>query len=137
MADAVSTQVLVNNARNLIIKCDSLSDGSGETAVKKYDAASSTYATGGQVPGVHSALKRVQWNVKGMGLQMLWEATSNQQLMYLGSDTSDDQDFGRLAGLLPPSVAGVTGSILFTTKGAAANSGYSVILHILKNVPTA
>lgn len=132
MADTVVTQVLSNGPKNLVIRCTNFSDGTGESAVAKFDATSSTYANKGQTPGVYARLTRVQYDIRNGGLRILWDATSDEDCLVL--DESGDLKFNPPLGP-PSSLAGRTGSLLFTTVGFMANSGYSVILHINKNVP--
>lgn len=145
MADTVTSNFLVNGPRYAVLKLTSVSDGTGEAGVVKVDAT----ATGllgwnvkGQMvyPGVHLALSEIKFSVGGMGVRLQWQASANQDLLIF--QASDHWVLGgeRLgfAGLSPPSgLAGATGSILLTTIGAAANSSYSLILTLIKNLPNA
>jgi len=138
LADVVTTQILENGARNLVLLFTNLSDGTGETAVKKVDAQSTTYAGiapgggAGSVPGTHLSVWEILYDVKNMGLSMLWDATSPQQFAYFGG--FEDGRYWKAGGITVPSITGATGSILFTTKGAVANSGYTVTMFLKKNV---
>lgn len=134
MADSVTSQVLVNGARNLVAKFTNESDGTGETGVKKLDATSATYAVNGQPPGIHWAVWYIEYDIKSMGLRILWDATSATDMLVLGGFGT--QDYKRFGGLYTPAVTGATGSILFTTVSAAIGSSYTVIFHMKKNVPT-
>jgi hypothetical protein len=139
MVDAVTTQVLENGSRWLVMKFTSISDGTGETAVKKVDAQSQTYAVNIQgqllVPGVHLKLREIQWSVEGMKLLLLWDATVPVTMMALQGNGSGLDRFDRVGGLPNPQAPGATGSILFTTLDAALNSTYSVVLRMSKGVP--
>jgi hypothetical protein len=139
MADLVTSQVLENNARNLVILFTNLSDGTGETAIKKVDAQSATYAGiapgggAGSVPGVHLSVWEIQYDIKNMGLSMLWDGDTPQQFYYVGGfESGNHRNTGGI--YVPSGLAGATGSILFTTKGAMENSGYTVSLFMKKNV---
>lgn len=132
MADTVATQILENGRNWLVLLLNNLSDGTGESGVKKYDVATASYAYGGVAPGASSALYEVEYDCKTMMARLLWEATPNQQLLNLSG-------FGRLyfrkyGGIKPPGGVAATGSILLTTVAHAANASYSITLKIRKNI---
>ena len=125
--------------RNAIILATLVSDGTGLTNYKIYDATSGGafgVNQGGQTfyPGIHSTLIGLDYDVQDMKINLLWDATTPQSMLPLGSAPEDFvwKDFG---GLKPPSIAGVTGSILITTINQAPNSTFFVRLHIRKNIP--
>jgi len=133
MADTVTSQVIVNGNRNLVMKFTNLSDGTGESAVKKVDAQSATFATtSGNVPGTHLTINKVYYDLKTMSLRILWDNTIDTDALILGGFGTFD--FNSFKGLTNPLNAGATGSILFTTVGAAANASYTVVLEMIKNV---
>lgn len=132
MADTVTSQTIINGPRNLIMKFTNESDGTGESAVKKVDAQSATFANQGVVPGVHLKIARVTFTVSGGELRMQWDASSATDIdipAYTGT-----QDYTFFGGLTNPNAAGATGSILFTTVGFTAGSSYTVVLEMLKCV---
>jgi hypothetical protein len=145
MADAVTTEILQNGDRYAIVKFTNYSDGTGESAVTKIDATSGgSYGVviGGRTfyPGVNLKVRRVWYDVKNMGLQVLWHATSDVDAFVLGGfGTFDFRDFGGVS--VPTGVTGITGSIDFTavpisgvgTGGVSA--GYTVVLEISKGIP--
>src|SRR5262249_32662647 len=88
MADVVTSQLLHNDPRNVVYLFTNLSDGTGETAVKKVDASSSGplgVTVQGQVfyPQTHLVVRDIQYDVRGMTLQLLWEASANVPMLYL------------------------------------------------------
>lgn len=131
MVDAVATQVLENGPVNLVLRFTNFSDGTGETNVTKFDATSATYAYKGIAPGIYARIKRLQYDVRNMGLRITYDANTDDDLFVL--DENGDQRFDPPIG--PPASAGATGSILFTTQGALNGSGYTVILSLRKGVP--
>lgn len=138
MADTVSTQIIQNGARNIVVKFTNLSDGTGESAVTKVNATSSGpygVSVKGQTfyPGIHLTVWKIEYDVKAMGLRIQWDATSAQDMVNLGPENGR-MDYGFAGGLTVPVITGATGSILFTTTGAMANSSYTVVLHLKKNV---
>ena len=132
MADTVTSQVLINGNRNLVMKFTNVSDGTGESAVKKVDAQSATYAVNGIEPGVHLTIVKIIYNVNGGEVEMLWEATANTTILNLNGYSTDD--YGQMGGLTNPDATGATGSILFTTHTFVAGSGYTVTMFMRKNV---
>lgn len=132
MADTVTSQTIVNGPRNLIMKFTNESDGTGESAVKKVDAQSATFANQGVVPGIHLKIARVTFTVSGGELRMQWDASSATDIDILAYTGTQDYTF--FGGLTNPNAAGATGSILFTTVGFSAGSSYTVVLEMLKCV---
>lgn len=137
MADAVTSQLLFNGRRHLSYKFTNESDGTGEAAVVKVDATSSTngiFLSGQTILcGVHLKVARIIYSVFNMGLRVLWDATTDTDMVILNG--FGEMDFRSIAGLQNPLGTGATGSILFTTVGAAAGSSYSVVLHLTKGIP--
>lgn len=141
MADTVTTTVLENGARRLVMSFTNVSDGTGENGVKKVDAASASFAVnvGGVLytPGTHLKVVDVIYDIGAMKLRLLWEANANTDFLVLAGFGQRRLLDGRggFQGFINPKAAGATGSILFTTVGAVANSTYSVILEMIKGVP--
>lgn len=143
MADSANIVVsTINNGyRNVVIRATLLSDGSGLSAYKVYDATSAgaygVTAPGGQIvyPGIHSKLVGLDYDVQDMKVQLLWDATSPQSLLALGN-APEDFNWKRFGGItVPPGLTGATGSILITTINQAPNSTFSLILYVTKGVP--
>lgn len=143
MADSanVVTTIETNGYRNVVIRSVLRSDGSGMSAYKVYDATSGgvygVTAPGGQVvyPGVHTTLVGLDYDVQDMKVQLLWDATSAQNLLSLGN-APEDFNWTRFGGIRVPSgLVGATGSILLTTINQAPDSTFSLILYIRKGVP--
>lgn len=132
MADTVSSQTIINGPRNLVMKFTNESDGTGESGIKKVDAASSTFAVNGTVPGVHLTVARVTYNVSTGSVRMQWDASSATDIDILSY--AGVQDYTAFGGLTNPNATGATGSILFTTVGFVAGSSYTITLEMIKNV---
>lgn len=124
MADAVTSQTIIDGARNTVMKFTDLSDGTGESAVLKVDAS--------ELSGAPSEvnIQRVHYNVNGMVVTMLWDATTDVPILELsGYGCFDFSDFG---GLTNNAGTGVTGDIRFTTTGATSGDSYSIVLEMTK-----
>ncbi len=124
MADAVSSQTIIDGARNVVMKFTNLSDGTGESAVVKVDVSA--------LQGAPSRvdIQRIHYNVTGMVVTMLWDATTDVRIMELAGDGWFD--FCHFGGLTNDAGAGVTGDISFTTTGATAGDSYSIVLEMTK-----
>ena len=127
MADAVTSQTLVDGEKNLVMKFTNVSDGTGEAAVLKVDV--STFA--GAPAEVR--IDRIVAQTFGMAINILWDATADVTAFVLGQDANCDLDFRNFGGLKNNAGAGKTGDILFTTIGHTANDSYTIILHMSKH----
>ena len=132
MADAVTTTTVIDGARDAIIYCTNTSDGSGEAAVTKVDvSALSSRQDGTACTGVR--IKKIVFTNVGMGVKILWDASTDVIAAELPADYSDSLDYSDIGGL--PNVAasgGKTGDIQFTTVGHGSGDTYSVVIHCLK-----
>ena len=126
MADAVTSQILVDGERNAVMKFTNISDGTGETAVLKVDVST--------LAGAPSSVKitHIEYDISGMQVAILWDATTDVPAIVL-SQGQQRFDFSNAGGLINNAGAGVTGDILFTTIGASANDTYSIVLHMKKS----
>jgi len=126
MADAVTSQTLVDGERNTVMKFTNVSDGTGEAAVLKVDVSA--------LSGAPTSVKitRIDYDISGMAVNVLWDATTDVSAIVLSSG-QNTLDLCGMGGLINNAGAGVTGDILFTTIGASANDTYSIILHMKKN----
>jgi hypothetical protein len=145
MADTANIVVAVeqNGYRNVIIRASLVSDGSGLTNYKLYDASSAgafgVTAPGGQIvyPGVHSTLVGLDYDVQDMKINLLWDASPTPQSIWALGAAPEDFNWTRFGGIRCPAatLAGATGSIDVTTINAAPNSTFAILLYIRKNVP--
>lgn len=124
MADAVSSQTILDNDRNLVMKFTNLSDGTGEAAVTKVDVS----ALNGAPSRV--SIQRVHYTVSGMVVTLLWDATSDVRILELQGDGC--LDFTSFGGLPNNGGDGVTGDIQLTTTGHTSGDSYSLILEMRK-----
>lgn len=138
MADVVTANLIENGNRNWVYRFTSLSDGTGETGVVKVDG-SATGPLGVTIGGVtfypttHIKIREIEYDVKGMALEIQWDASVAANALVLGGFGT--MKFHRFGGItIPAGLAGATGKILFTTLGAMVNSGYTVVLHGTKGI---
>lgn len=124
MADAVSSQTIIDGARNAVMKFTNLSDGTGESAVLKVDVSALSGAPS------EVTIQRIHYCVNGMVATLLWDATTDVRIVELAGDGT--LDFTSFGGLPNNAGTGVTGDILLTTTGHTAGDSYSIILEMTK-----
>ena len=132
MADAVTATTVEDGPREAIFYLTNTSDGTGESAVTKVDVSElSALQDGTACTGVR--IKRITFTNVGMGVKLLWDATTDVIAAQLPADYSDTLDYSDMSVL--PNVAasgGNTGDIQLTTVGHSSGDTYSVVLHCLK-----
>ena len=132
MADAVTTTTVNDGPKKPKIYCTNTSDGTGEAAVTKVDISElASLQDGTACSGVR--IEKIIFSTVGMGVKILWDATTDVIAAELPADYSDTLDYSDMSGL--PNVAasgGKTGDIQFTTIGHTSGDTYSVVLYCLK-----
>ena len=67
-----------------------------------------------------------------MGVQLLWDATTNRLAIELPANYSDSFDFSEFSGLPNYSGSGKTGDVLLTTVGAGSGETYTLTITCIK-----
>jgi hypothetical protein len=144
MADTVTSIILENGPRRVVMAFTNVSDGTGESGVVKVNATSSGslgVVVAGQTyyPGVNLKVVDVWYDIGSMKLAMAWDNGGNASTNFMvvggyGRWPMLDSR-GGFQGFVNPNNSGATGSVKFTTIGAALNSTYSVVLSMTKGVP--
>ena len=133
MADAVTATTINDGPKKAVIYCTNTSDGTGESAVTKVDvSALASLQDGTACTGVR--IEKIIFSTVGMGVKLLWDASTDVIAAELPADYSDTLDYSDISGL--PNVAasgGKTGDIQFTTVGHSSGDTYSVVLYCLKS----
>tara|TARA_R110000824_G_C14754813_1_gene629085 strand:+ start:59 stop:463 length:405 start_codon:yes stop_codon:yes gene_type:complete len=133
MADAVTATTVNDGPKKAVIYCTNTSDGTGEAAVTKVDvSALASLQDGTACTGVR--IEKIIFSTVGMGVKLLWDASTDVIAAELPADYSDTLDYSDISGL--PNVAasgGNTGDIQFTTVGHTSGDTYSVVLYCLKS----
>jgi hypothetical protein len=132
MADAVTATTVEDGPKEAVFYLTNTSDGTGESAVTKVDvSALSSLQDGTACTGVR--IKKITFTNVGMGVKLLWNASTNVIAAELPADYSDTLDYSDMSGL--PNVAasgGNTGDIKLTTLGHSSGDTYSIVLHCSK-----
>ena len=135
MADAVTSQTLIDGERYAVMKFTNISDGSGEAAVTKVDVSAlqplaSNTAAQKTCTGV--AIERIWWQCIGMKVRILFDASHDVMAIELGENQSGSHDYSIFGGLTNNAGGGKTGDINFTTVGHTSADTYTIILYMRK-----
>tara|TARA_R100001443_G_scaffold2120_1_gene7199 strand:+ start:8826 stop:9233 length:408 start_codon:yes stop_codon:yes gene_type:complete len=131
MADAVTSQTIIDGERNCVMKFTNVSDGTGESAVAKVDV-SALAANAAGVSCSEVRVMRISHAIVGMSVQVFLNASSNVLLMELAESSNGHMDFKDFGGLPNNAGSGKDGDILFTTKGHSSGDTYSIVLEMVK-----
>ena len=131
MADAVTSQTIIDGERNCVMKFTNVSDGTGESAVAKVDV-SALAANAAGVSCAEVRVMRISHAIVGMSVQVFLDASSNVLLMELAESSNGHMDFRDFGGLPNNAGSGKTGDVLFTTKGHSSGDTYSIVLEMVK-----
>tara|TARA_A100001391_G_scaffold163753_1_gene123394 strand:+ start:2718 stop:3119 length:402 start_codon:yes stop_codon:yes gene_type:complete len=131
MADTVTSQTIQDGERKAVLKFTNISDGTGESAVKKVDVSALTSNSSGTAC-TEVAVSKIWWQCVGMGVELLNDATTDTLIIGLSPDSNGMHDYSSFSGIPNDSGSGKTGDIMFTTIGASSGDTYTVILELLK-----
>ena len=132
MADAVTSQTVQDGEKTAVLKFTNVSDGTGESAVKKVDVSALAKNSAGQTCTTVS-VARIYWATRGMGINLEFDASTNVLLTGLPADSTGDEYYDLFTGIPNNAGSGVTGDIDFTTVGHSSGDTYSIILVLNKN----
>jgi hypothetical protein len=132
MADAVTSQTIQDGEKIAVLKFTNVSDGTGESAVKKVDVSALAKNSAGQTCTTVS-VARIYWATRGMGVNLEFDASTNVLLTGLPADSTGDEYYDLFTGIPNNAGSGVTGDIDFTTVAHSSGDTYSIILVLNKN----
>ena len=131
MADAVTSQTLFDGDKHVVMKFTNISDGTGESAVKKVDvSALNSDIYGNTCSSV--AIEKIWWQCIGMKVRMFFDATSDKFIIELGENQSGYHDYSEFGGIKNNAGSGKTGDVDFTTVGHSSADTYTIILKMRK-----
>jgi hypothetical protein len=131
MADAVTSQTLIDGERLAIMKFTNISDGTGETAVTKVNVSALAKSGSGQAcTGV--IVNKITSVCHGMEVRMFWDATTDVPFFMSTINTNYENDFSNIGGITNNSGAGKNGNIVFSTADQSAGDTYTVVLEMIK-----
>ena len=136
MADAVTSQTILDGERLFIGKFTNISDGTGESGAVKIDvSALSPNAFGLACNGVK--INKIWAQTVGMSIDILWDATTDLLCETVPENQFYLMDYSSFGGLPNNAGSGKTGDVLFTTVGAAAGDRYTIVIEAIKTYATA
>jgi len=131
MADAVTSQTLLDGERLAIMKFTNISDGTGETAVTKVNVANlARNGAGLACTGV--TVNKITSVCHGMEVRMYWDATTDVPFFLGTVNTNYENDFTKIGGITNNAGAGKNGNIVFSTSDQTAGDTYTVVLEMVK-----
>ena len=132
MADTVASQTLVDDIKIAVFKFTNISDGSGESAVKKIDVSALSTNERGQAC-TRVTIDEIWWQCNGMKVQVLFDASTDLLCIELGENQSGHHDYSSFGGLTNNAGSGVTGDIMFTTVGHSSADTYTITMKVRKS----
>ena len=137
MADAVTSQTIVDTDKRAIIKLTNLSDGSGESSVQKGDVSGLNANAKGETCS-RVTIDQIWYDVGGMRVDLEWDATTNVKALMLGGSAAAGNDHGHMdfrsfGGLKNTEASGVDGDIDLTTSGHTNLDHYTIVLELRKS----
>ena len=138
MADAVTSQTIVDTDKRAIIKLTNLSDGNGEASVKKVDVSALTARSSDSTACSRVTIDQIWYDVGGMRVALEWNATSNVVAIVLGGSAAAGNvqghlDFRSFGGVKNTEASGVDGDIDLTTSGHTNLDHYTIVLELRKS----
>lgn len=131
MADAVSSQTILDGERLFIVKFTNISDGTGESAVLKIDVSTlSSNAAGNACNGVK--IHQIWAQTYGMAVDILWDATTDVLCETIPENQFYNIDYSSFGGFPNNAGSGKTGDVMFTTIAASAGDRYTITIECIK-----
>ena len=127
MADVVTTQTIADTSGvKFVSKLTNLSDGTGETLVKKIDASEVTFMTEDGNRKISRVWYSINTSDSKSAVELIWDGTTNSTAMLLGGNGYIDL---RTAGNeITNSASTPTGDVLLSTKNFAIGDNYTIII---------
>ena len=135
MADAVTSQTIVDTDKRAVIKLTNLSDGNGESSVAKVDVSALNANAKGETPS-RLTIDQIWYDVGGMRVALEWNASTNVVAVVLGGSAAagnvqGHMDFRSFGGI-KNNASSPDGDLDFTTSGHTNLDHYTVILEMRK-----
>jgi len=127
MADTVTTQTIADTSGvKFVVKMTNLSDGTGETLVKKVDASELTFMSEDGNRKISKIWYSINTANNKSAVELLWDGTTNATALLLSGNGYWDL---RPAGNeIPNNATTPTGDVLLSTKNFASGDNYTILL---------
>ena len=127
MADTVTTQTIADTSGvKFVAKLTNLSDGSGETLVKKIDASELTFMSEDGNRTIARVYYSINTSDRKSGVEILWDGATNATALFLSGQGF--MDFRTDGNSIPNNATTPTGDVLLSTKNFASGDNYSIIV---------
>ncbi len=127
MADTVTTQTISDTSGvKFVTKITNISDGTGETLVRKVDASETTFMTQDGNRKISKIWYSINTNSNKSGVEIVWDGVTNATALFL----SGNGYWGlRTAGneIINNSTT-PTGDVLLSTKNFVSGDNYSIVI---------
>ena len=127
MADIVTTQVISDTSGvKYVVKMTNISDGSGESLVKKIDASTTTFMT----EDGNRKIAKIWYSVNSISkkacVELLWEgATNATAVLLVGQGYWDLRTAGNS---IPNNAITPTGDVLLSTRDFVLGDNYTILV---------
>ena len=127
MADTVTTQTIADTSGvKFVVKMTNLSDGTGETLVKKVDASELTFMSEDGNRKISKIWYSINTANNKSAVELLWDGNTNATaLMLSGNGYWDLRPAGNE---IPNNATTPTGDVLLSTKNFASGDNYTILL---------
>ena len=127
MADTVTTQTIADTSGvKFVAKLTNLSDGSGETLVKKIDASELTFMSEDGNRSIARVYYSINTSDRKSGVEILWDGATNATALFLSGQGF--MDFRSDGNSIPNNATTPTGDVLLSTKNFASGDNYTIIV---------
>mgnify|MGYP001271015988 FL=1 len=127
MADTVTTQTIADTSGvKFVAKLTNLSDGSGETLVKKIDASELTFMSEDGNRTIARVYYSINTSDRKSGVEILWDGETNATALFLSGQGF--MDFRTDGNSIPNNATTPTGDVLLSTKNFASGDNYTIIV---------
>ena len=127
MADTVTSQTIADTSGvKFVTKLTNISDGTGETLVKKVDASELTFMTEDGNRKISKIWYSVNTNNNKAGVEIIWDGATNATALFLSGNGYWDL---RTAGNeVSNNATTPTGDVLLSTKNFVTGDNYTLII---------
>jgi hypothetical protein len=136
MADAVTSQTILDGERLFIGKFTNISDSTGETGVIKIDVSALNPNSFG-LACTSVKINKIWAQTQGMSVDILWDASTDLICETIPENQFYFMDYSSFGGFPNNAGSGKTGDVLFSTVGAAAGDRYTITIEALKTYASA
>ena len=127
MADTVTTQTIADTSGvKFTVKLTNLSDGTGETLVKKVDASETTFMTEDGNRKISKVWYTINTANGKSAVELLFDGTTNATALLLSGN--GHIDLRPSGNEIPNNAVTPTGDVLLSTKNFADGDNYTIIV---------